>query len=337
MTHELKQIVLAFTAAQEQGRPAVLATVVALEGSSYRRPGVCMLIFENGEMTGAVSGGCVEKEIRRQAISVFESAVPKIMTYDGRFRLGCEGILYILIEPFEPSKQTLDCFWDTIKSRETFEISRYFEKKEGKSEMYGSQLLTKTGSFSFRKDFEVNKDISVFKQKMPACFRLVIVGAEHDAVQLCKMAALTGWEVDMVVPPDEQKTIADFPGAREFIAVLPEVLETENIDGQTAIILMTHSFVKDLKFLLRLKHSKPAYLGLLGPVSRREKLLSQFVEHFPEVEDSFFDLLHGPAGLGIGAETPQEIAISVLSEIIAVIREEVPAPLKDKSGTIHSR
>lgn len=100
MTHELKKIFQVFTSSSAASDTFVLATVVALEGSSYRRPGVRMLISKNGRTLGAVSGGCVEKEIIRQSVSVFEDGIPKMMTYDGRYRLGCEGILYILIEPF---------------------------------------------------------------------------------------------------------------------------------------------------------------------------------------------------------------------------------------------
>ena len=100
MIHELKNIITTTILKQEQGLKNVLATVVHLEGSSYRKPGVRMLISEDMEMTGAVSGGCVEAEVRRRAQSVFENGKSKMMTYDGRYRLGCEGILYILIEPF---------------------------------------------------------------------------------------------------------------------------------------------------------------------------------------------------------------------------------------------
>ena len=99
MTHEIKNLLDLIWKAQQLGVKSVLATVVALDGSSYRRPGVRMLIQENGKTFGAVSGGCVEKEVQRQAQSVFETSVPKVMTYDGRFRLGCEGIIHILIEP----------------------------------------------------------------------------------------------------------------------------------------------------------------------------------------------------------------------------------------------
>ena len=103
MTHEFKNIVKEAITAKTEGLQSVLASVVALDGSSYRRPGVRMLILENGKMIGAVSGGCVEKEILLQSETVFKTGESKIMTYDGRYRLGCEGVLYILIESFNPS------------------------------------------------------------------------------------------------------------------------------------------------------------------------------------------------------------------------------------------
>jgi len=117
MIHELKKIINAYEAAKRKDISCVLATVVALDGSSYRRPGVRMLLQEDGKMIGAVSGGCVEKEILRQATAVFNSKVPKIMTYDGRYRLGCEGVLYILLEPFEPDTNFLKSFWEAVEKR----------------------------------------------------------------------------------------------------------------------------------------------------------------------------------------------------------------------------
>jgi xanthine/CO dehydrogenase XdhC/CoxF family maturation factor len=296
-----------------------------------------MLILENGDMIGAVSGGCVEKEIFRQASGVFKTDTPKMMTYDGRYRLGCEGVLFILIEPFQPDDEFLDMFWKAIRERHNFEIRSCFVREENISEGLGSFFNFGNRKIPLRPDFTPGSDIKVFRQEMVPCFRLFIIGAEHDAVQLCTYAALTGWEVIMVVPPDEQKNIDDFPGAHEFLPVLPEELQADKIDDQTAVILMTHSYVKDLKFLLRLKDSAPVYLGLLGPASRREKLLAEFLEHCPEVSYAFFDKIHGPAGLALGSETPQEIAIAILSEIISVIRNQDPMPLRDKKGAIHSR
>ena len=125
MLFELNTIFSQTQLTQAKGVKVALASVVALDGSSYRRPGVRMAVLETGEMVGAVSGGCVEKEVLRQAQSVFESNTPKLMTYDGRYRLGCEGVLYILIEPFNPEKAFFEAFANQQKNRSAFRITTY--------------------------------------------------------------------------------------------------------------------------------------------------------------------------------------------------------------------
>lgn len=342
MTHELKKIVQAYLVSKKSKRKSVLATVVALDGSSYRRPGVRMLIDEAGKMTGAVSGGCVEKEIWRQSDSVFKSGIAKVMQYDGRYRLGCEGVLYILIEPFNPGRPFLKEFTGCLEKRTDFTIQSYYSRKTETSPLFGTTIQFNNDSWlPFHESFKFNESLNnsniyTFKQEMKPCFKLVIIGAEHDAVQLCVMATLLGWEIIIVAPVSEAKVIENFPGAHKLINTPAGEINTNSIDPQTAIILMTHNFVNDLKFLITLKEVKPAYIGILGPSKRREKLLQAFLEHYPEAEDAFFDLIHGPAGLNIGAETPQEIALSILSEILAVVRIQNPVSLKSKAGTIHS-
>lgn len=342
MTHELKKIVQAYLISKKNQKKSVLATVVALDGSSYRRPGVRMLIDEAGKMTGAVSGGCVEKEIWRQSDSVFKSGVAKVMQYDGRYRLGCEGVLHILIEPFDPGRPFLKTFTECIEKRTDFTIQSYYSKKTETSPLFGTTVQFHDDSqLPFLESFKYTESLNdigirVFRQEMNPCFKLIIIGAEHDAVQLCSMASILGWEITIVAPVSELKEIENFPGAHELINTPAGEINTDSIDSQTAIVLMTHNFVNDLKFLISLKDTQPAYLGLLGPSKRREKLLQAFLEHHPEAEDSFFELVHGPAGLNIGAETPQEIALSILSEILSVVRIQDPVPLKNKAGTIHS-
>ncbi len=323
-------------AAQEEGFKTVLATVVALEGSSYRRPGVRMLIREDGKMTGAVSGGCVEKEVFRQSESVFRDDRPKIMTYDGRYRLGCEGILFILIEPFKPDKNFINNFFQLVADRKHFKIVSFFSQEEIVDDNFGSLLVYKEAKVPFRPNATLSGDFKTFEQQMKPCFKLVIIGAEHDAVQLCSYAAFTGWEVTIIATPSEEKTLKDFPGAEELLNIDPEITPLPKIDSQTAVMLMTHSFVKDLKHLLALKDSEPAYLGLLGPSKRRERLLNDFIERCPTISDVFFDRIHGPAGLDIGAETAQEISIAIISEILAVMHDKQPIMLRDKEGKIHS-
>ncbi|MDC6364671.1 MULTISPECIES: XdhC family protein [Flavobacteriaceae] len=335
MTHELKNIVQQYE--KRQGKhAAVLATVVALDGSSYRRPGVRMLIFENDDMVGAVSGGCVEKEVLRQAQSVFSTGVSRIMVYDGRYRLGCEGILYILLEVFAPNKAFLTLFWNTIQGRESFSIASFYRKEQSDNTNYHTYFEFGDSSFPVSNNSTTNTtELDIFKQEMNPCFQLVIIGAEHDAVQLCTFASAMGWEVTVVANPKEEKTETDFPGIHQLIQTDPELFHLE-LDEQTAVIIMTHSFVKDLQFLIALKEERAAYMGLLGPLRRREKLFDELLERCPDISEEFLENIHGPAGIDIGAETPQEIAVSILSEVLAVTNNKEPQLLKHKMGKIHT-
>ncbi|MEM9687720.1 MAG: XdhC family protein, partial [Bacteroidota bacterium] len=166
--------------------------------------------------------------------------------------------------------------------------------------------------------------------------QLLIFGGEHDAVQLCAFAAMSGWEVTVVTSPSDPKTLDNFPGADQVTALAAESLHTLAMDSQTAVILMTHNFANDLKYITALKDVKLAYLGLLGPAKRREKLLSQLMEQHPELHSDFPDAIYGPAGINIGAETPQEIAVSIIAEILSVMRRQQPMPLREKKTGIHT-
>ena len=337
MTHEFKNIVEEAILAEQKGVKTVLASVVALDGSSYRRPGVRMLILENGKMVGAVSGGCVEKEILLQSETVFKTGISKMMTYDGRYRLGCEGILYILLEILKPSKPFIEAFFKCIKERKPFEVNSHYKKTEGIYSGIGSRVKIDSEIYPISQLEIKESNQLVFKQTMPPCFKLVIIGAEHDAVQLCKLATYTGWEVTIIAGVKEPKTIEDFPGVHAFYSVSAEDMDINSIDKETAVVLMTHNFANDLRYLVALKDTTPNYIGLLGPARRRDDLLTQFIEYCPDIEDSFVDSIHGPAGINIGAETPQEIAISVVSEILSVIRKQETISLSKKVGRIHAK
>ena len=336
MTHEVKQLFEQAYHWQSLGLKSVLITVVALEGSSYRRPGVRMLLNETGQSVGAVSGGCVEKEVMRQAQSVLATSVPKMITYDGRLRLGCEGILYLLIEPIEISSEFYDQFLRTLLDRSAFEIHSFYKLEVGEDAGLGSYCKISNEIYTFNSSLNVNstEELSCFKQDFAPLFQLYIFGAEHDAVQLCKAASLLGWEVTIIADPDEQKTIDFFPGASHFLTPIINDFKV-SLDEQTAVILMTHSFNKDLQYLTKLTTSKLAYLGILGPNSRRERLFNLLMEYQPNISYDFLEQIHAPAGLNIGAESASEIAISVLGEILSVIRKQEPIPLREKSGKIH--
>ncbi|MFY7670019.1 XdhC family protein [Tenacibaculum sp. MEBiC06402] len=336
LTHEFKDIVYQAKENQNKGIKNVLATIIALEGSSYRKPGVRMLLSSDGKMVGAVSGGCVEKEVQRRAQSVFESGIPKIMTYDGRYRLGCEGILYILLEPFHISDEFFQDFELCLNKRNSFEIESSYKKEDEYIANIGSLIRFNESEHCFSPTFDKNTfdNHDIFKQSLQSRFRLLIIGGEHDAVKFCKLASLLGWEVDVITSEKDPKLISDFPGANSVIGISPELAEL-TIDTNTAVVLMNHNYVKDLKYLLKLEPLKPFYIGILGSVKRREQLQNELFHYAPDLSEEFLDTIYSPAGLNIGAITPEEIAISIISEILAETRKKTPVSLRTLTGKIH--
>lgn len=337
MTHELKLLFQTLKQWQKLGKKAVFVSVVALEGSSYRKPGVRMIISEEGESVGAVSGGCVENEIERQAQSVFKTGRAKVTTYDGRLRIGCEGIIHILIEPVFLSDELLKDFEEQLDKRKTFRMESWFYREVGEYNDAGSAITINEKKYPLHSSFKAgSNDIrEVFSQTFKPLFQLIIFGAEHDAVQLCQSAKLLGWEVIVVASPDEDKSCDYFPGASSLITPAFDNIDTSAIDEQTAVVLMTHSFNKDVQYLMALKNTNPAYIGLLGSVSRRERVLSMLMEYSPDTSIEFLDQIHSPAGLNIGAVGASEISVSILAEILSVVRNQTPVSLSEKAGSIH--
>ncbi|MDG1697898.1 MAG: XdhC family protein [Polaribacter sp.] len=338
MIHELKKIILQAHINQKKGLKNLLVTVVDLEGSSYRKPGVRMLISEDNKMTGAVSGGCVEKEILHRSNSVFQKKEAKIITYDGRYKLGCEGVLYILIEPFFISEEFYNRFVDSIFNRESIKVTSFFSKNEETNSTFGSILTFQNSTkFSFSKNFQKTKrpNLLSFTQRLQPAFNLLIIGAEHDAVKLCKMASLLGWQVDLITSLKDPKSMVDFPGANSVIASDAEIIDFSEVNENTGVVIMNHSYVQDLKYLLKLVDKKPAYLGVLGAAKRRDKMFTELFEYNSSISEDFLERIYTPAGLNLGAQTPEEIAISILAEILATVKNKKPDSLKNIIGHIH--
>ncbi|WP_397444492.1 XdhC family protein [Polaribacter sp. R77954] len=337
MIHELKEIINQAVINQQKGLKNVLASVVYLEGSSYRKPGVRMLIAEDLSSVGAVSGGCVEKEIIRRSTSVFGDGKAKIITYDGRYRLGCEGILYILIEPFFITDEFLNAFLQANSNRESLKMESNFITQDEVSGNFGTRITFKNNKqFSFSNEYHLKENVTIFTQILEPAFRLLIIGGEHDAVKLCKIATNLGWQVDVITSVKDSKEIADFPGANSVIGQSPETIDFSDIEENTAIVIMNHSYVQDLKYLVKLTNHKTKYIGILGSTTKRERLFNELFEFVPEVSDSFFDFIYAPAGLHLGAKTPEEIAVSIVAEILSITRKKEPFSLRKLNGKIYT-
>ena len=339
MIHEFKEIIQQASINQKKGLKNVLATVVHLDGSSYRKSGVRMLISEDGNSVGAVSGGCVEKEIIHRAKSVFTDGKPKVITYDGRYRLGCEGTLYILIEPFLISDSFLSEFLKANSRRESLKIDSYFTKEDEVFGNFGSVVSFENNlqlTFFRTLDIKDSNKNKIFTQILKPAFKLLIIGGEHDAVKLCTTASQLGWEVDVITSMKDSKQLKDFPGATTVSSESPETIQFKDINTHCAIVIMNHSYVQDLKYLVKLSEYQPKYIGILGAPKRRERLFNELFEFAPETSDEFLECIYTPAGLHIGAETPEEIAVSIVAEILSITRNTEVVSLKNITGHIHN-
>ena len=337
MIHELKEIINQAVINQQKGLKNVLATVVFLEGSSYRKPGVRMLISEDLSSVGAVSGGCVEKEIIHRAKSVFSDNSSKVITYDGRYKLGCEGILYILIEPFFVATDFIIAFSEANSNRQNIKIESHFIKENEIFGNFGSTVTFENKKqFKFSESFKCqnNSDRNVFTQILAPAFKLLIIGGEHDAVKLCQIASNLGWEIHVITCAKDSKQISHFPRARSVVGAAPETIQFKDISQNCAIVIMNHSYVQDLKYVIKLSEYQPKYIGILGAPNRRERLFNELFEFVPDISDAFLENIYTPAGLHIGAQTPEEIALSIVAEILSVIRKKEPFSLRNLNGKI---
>lgn len=319
MTHEFLKIIESYKRASKKNTRTVLATIVHVEGSSYRKEGTQMLIDEYENITGALSGGCVEKEVIRQADSVFSTSCPKVFKYDGRFRLGCEGSIYILIEVFRPSDVLLHLIDDAIQQRKTFSLSCSFLTDEISKPDFGTSFEFNTITI-YHPNYKKETNNRIFTQKIESLNRLCIFGIEHDAQKLSQMANFLGWEVIIIGSEYSSVNGSDFPFAKSVLTMKPEDLDQSLFCKNTAIVVMSHNFSKDLRFLLNTITTKVKYIGLLGPVHRREKLLNAILDTDLMIDDLVFDKIHGPAGISIGSKTPEEIALSIMAEITSIWR-----------------
>lgn len=322
MMFELKQIISKAFLYQKDGIKSVLATVVYLNGSSYRQPGVRMLITENGHTMGAVSGGCVEKEVVRQAQSVFIDGIAKIMTYDGRYRLGCEGVIYILIEPISLTDQFIKSWIENQEARDSIRIQSAYQKTDISSEDLGSCFHFKNQMYYLRPDFVFKKSTLIFEQVLAPLQRLLIIGSEHDAVQMCLLASATGMEVIVVTSIKDPRSSANFPGAKQVLGLEPDAIHKIGLDTNTAVILMNHNYSRDFQYTLSILKEDYCYFGIIGSKKRKNMLLDELIQFNPDADFDKVDSISSPAGLDIGSVTPQDIAVSVLAEIIATARNK---------------
>jgi len=372
---EIREIIKAYNDCIAAGKKTALASVVHLEGSSYRRPGARMLINDEGQLTGAISGGCLEGDALRKAMLVISQQHSKLVTYDTSdeddvlvgVQLGCAGIIKVLFEPIDVKTKNnpLTLLQKAISKRQKSVLVTLFSTEEKNKSQIGTCLLveegnTITGDISFAAIKEaVMNDVKMAMETQASLFKnyhsagqtitafieflqpsvsLVVVGAGNDAIPLVNIADAIGWEARVVDGRGTHAKPERFISACQVLVSKPEnVLDQIAIDEQTVFVLMTHNYNYDLAMLKALLQRNVKYIGVLGPKKKSDRMLDELKEQGMNLTQKQLSSIYGPVGLEIGAETAEEIALSIIAEIKAVFSGKNGASLRDSNDFIHSR
>ncbi|MEQ1588228.1 MAG: XdhC family protein [Cyclobacteriaceae bacterium] len=368
---DFKAIVTAFQQVDFSQRKAALATVVKVRGSSYRSPGARMLITDDGRWVGSISGGCLEGDALRKARTVMMDKTPMTVTYDTReesnqnlgIGLGCNGVIDVLIEPVDPidQKNPVTQFSSLINTKEPLALATIFNSAsdngnkllitssgELKNQFTNQQLanLVKddlTQLFDTRKS-EAKRFIldgleyEVFVELIQPSLSLIIFGGGFDARPVSELAKSLGWNVSVTDECVAHIAPIFFPTADKLSLCQREFIDRDfDITPYTACVLMSHNYEYDRDVLKKLLKSNSPYIGILGPRKRFDKMQKEFNEVGITLTDSDFQRIHSPIGLDIGAEAPDEIALSIISEIQSKFSNRSGGFLKYHTGPIHQR
>jgi xanthine/CO dehydrogenase XdhC/CoxF family maturation factor len=358
---ELARTLEQLQAIVDRGGRGLLVTIVSTRGSTYRRAGARAVIEEGGHAFGAISGGCLERDLAERATAWLTQLQPRTITYDSTrgddlvfgLGLGCKGEVELLVQPFDAAHPPpLLAFEEVSRSREEVrlltivaapsidQLGRHFrlDSLDSLRDVDSGDALiawlgehasssTKRGS---RLQFESESgtwDFLVEVIRPPRS--LLLFGGGADIEPVVTQARLLDWDVTVIAT--REVTTA----ARSLVAH-PEQLEgLLNLDEHDAAVIMTHNYMHDLALLERLLRSPIAYVGLLGPRARANDLLATIAAE-GRLDPNAAARLHSPIGLDLGGETPEEIALSIVAEIQATLHDRGGAPLRERESAIHA-
>lgn len=363
---ELKAILKEIKKVNFSERKAALATVVKVRGSSYRSPGARMLITDDGKWVGSISGGCLEGDALRKARMVMQSKKPMTITYDTReesnqnlgIGLGCNGVIDVLIEPVHPEEKqnTIALFESFLQKNEPIALATIFspdfagEKLVMNSVGEFTQTITNRDLINaihtdLAESFQTKKsqakqygETEVFLELIQPMVGLILFGGGFDARPVSALAKSLGWDVTVTDECVSHIAPVFFPSADTLSLCRREFIDRDfTITPYTACVLMSHNYEYDRDVLKILLTQNTPYIGILGPRKRFDKMVDEFKKEGLSVPDEVLNRIHSPIGLDIGAETPDEIAVSIIAEIQSTFSNRSGGFLKYRNGPIHQR
>lgn len=339
----------------------VLATLVHAEGSTYRSPGARMLVRPDDTWIGLIGGGCLEGDLLAHAERVRHEQRPKLVRYDATreddivwgLGLGCAGIVEILLEPVSKARPcALDWLtsWQSQRAagalatlleenglgrRWALHPNGRFEGSSAPSDPLCRSLDEARQSGHGRRLRSAEGWVAIESVRPPV--RLIVFGAGPDAIPVARQAVQLGWDVTLADPRPAYALPDRFPDAQVVCVPIERAVAEMAIAEDTHALVMTHHYLHDRVLIGDLLDSPARYIGLLGPRRRTDNLIADLRAANRSVDEEAVARLHAPAGLDLGSEGPEAIALSVVAEIVAVAESRRGGWLRDRKGPIRDR
>jgi xanthine dehydrogenase accessory factor len=370
---ELSDVLSAIESLSARGQRLALATIVAVSGSTYRRPGARLLVPEEGDLVGNISGGCLENDVADVARIVMSEGVARIVSFDltadddavWGWGLGCNGAFELFVEPADKAAEVAGALRMALEEERPISMVTVLDSSVPNVGQ-GDRLLVRPGGAVERSlgDEPLDRaareaalelldaercgirtlpgsqgEVRAFVEVLEPPLRLVICGAGHDAAPLVEAAANLGWNPIVVDDRPEFLNRTRFPAAADFVPVErpDKVAEVAPVDARSHVVVMSHNFLRDKDYLRSLLTSPVRFIAMLGPAVRTQRLLTELRGEGVDISEADLARIRGPAGLDLGAEGAQEIAAAIVAEIVAVKRGRGAGFLKDRPGPIHER
>jgi xanthine dehydrogenase accessory factor len=368
---EITDVLEAIEALDAQGQRMALATIVAVRGSTYRRPGARLLVPEDGAPIGNISGGCLEGDVADVARVVLKEGQARLAGWDltaddddvWGLGLGCNGAIEVFIEPADQAVAVTHALRTALDEERPIAVVTVLESQDRSAAAPGARIVvTEDGPVegslgdddldgaatararealaSGRSEIaSFEPSVRAFVEVLEPPLRLVVCGAGHDAISLVRAAAGVGWRVTVVDDRPAFLSKDRFPVAHAFVRLddPADVATAAPLDRRTFAIVMTHNYLRDRAYLRGLLTTDVGYIAMLGPAARTYRLIGDLRDAGVEVSDADLERIHGPAGLDLGAEGPDEIAQAIIAEIVAVRHGRTGGMLRERPGPIHDR
>lgn len=325
-------------------RPTVrlaLATLVHVEGSSYRQPGARLLIDgDERVLAGAISGGCLEGDVAARARDVLASDTPQLLRYDLRedlesiwgFGAACDGIAHVLLEPLDNDAWLRDAV-RAMHSRSEPVLLTPFAHDELHGAVGAHRLLSRAEADALHVEAA-----RVLTEPLHAPVMLHLIGGGRSAEAFATIACAMGWLVTII--DHREAMLAETrvpPSARKLRRRASEGLDGLPLDQRTMVAVLTHIFEVDLAWLEAILPAPVAYVGVLGSRSRAARLVQQLEANGLPVTSDMRARLYAPIGLDLGGESPESIALAGIAEMEAVLHDRPGGFLRARQSPIHTR